>query len=78
MLLQEQDTVFFGIDWNAPFGTEDDQAEAIEVPAILNPLTEGDYSELCELVNPMAHSDSYGLDQYRLTVDFVETKILQY
>ena len=38
-------------------------------------LAEGDYLELCEVVNPMAQSDSYGLDQYRLTVDFVEDRM---
>lgn len=67
--------MLYGIDWNAPFSTDDDQAEAIEVPAIHNPLAEGDYLELCEVVNPMAQSDSYGLDQYRLTVDFVEDRM---
>lgn len=68
----------YGIDWNAPLDADEDDVEAVEVPAIHNPLRAKDYSELCELVDPTTPSHSYGLDQYRLTVDFVEDKLSHY
>ena len=60
-LMQERDTPLYGIDWNTPLGTDDDQAEAVEVHATGNPLSANDYSELCELVDPTAYSDSHRL-----------------
>ena len=53
---QEQDARRFGIEWNAP------DAEAVELPAMNNPLTLSDYSNLCEQVDPRAPSETYGLD----------------
>ena len=63
---QEQDARRFGIEWNAP------DAEAVELPAMNNPLTLSDYSNLCEQVDPRAPSETYGLDLYHLAVQFVE------
>ncbi len=37
----------YGIDWNAPF-SEDDDAQCVEVPHTLNPLTPSDFMELCQ------------------------------
>ena len=74
-LMQEQDTPLYGIDWNAPLGTDDDQPENVEVHTTHNPLSANHYSELCELVDPTVYSDYHGLDQYRLAVQFVEDKL---
>ena len=73
--IQEQDATLYGIDWNAPLGTDDDQAEAVDVPPIHNQLIASDYSELCALMDPTAYSESHGLDQYRYTVEFVEDSV---
>ena len=56
--------MLYCIDWDAPLAAEDDYAEAFEVPATHNPLTASDYSELCELVNPMVYSESHGINHY--------------
>ena len=57
------DTSFYGIDWSAALSTDDnDEVEMVEVPAITNPLTSSDFSELCSLIDPTSDSDSHGID----------------
>ena len=59
-------------------GTDEDHAQMVEVPATENLLSASDYSELCTLLDPTVSTDSHGLDQYRLTLQFVADKILSY
>lgn len=53
-------------------------AEAVKLPMTQNPLTLTDYTELQQTIDPSMPSDNHGIDQYLLTVEFVESKVLQY
>ena len=67
----------YGMDWDAPLISDDD-AEAVEVPATLHPLTSQDYAELQQAIDPISESDSQGIDHYCNTVHFVENKVATY
>ena len=75
---KELDTRLYGIDWNAPLGTDDDSAKAVQVSAIHNPLSPDDYSQLCDVVDPTAYSDTHGVDQYIATLQFIVDRVAQY
>lgn len=60
---QDDNIALYGVDWDAPL-TSDDDAEAVEVPATINPLTSRDYLELQQSVDPTVGSDSHGVDHY--------------
>ena len=47
----------------------------VEVPATENPLNDSDYSEFCTLFDPTVFTDSHGLDQYHLALQFVADKL---
>ena len=49
--------------WNAPLNGDDD-AEAVQVPATVNPLT-SDYTEL-QAIDPTLNSDDHGIDQFSM------------
>lgn len=68
----------YGIDWNAPLGTDSDEVEAVEIPATSNPLISSDFSQLQQLIHPTSESDNHGIDQYLATIRFVESKVSQY
>ena len=76
-MLQVQAVVQYGIDWNAPLGTDDD-IDAVETPSTENPLTPTDYTQLQQVINPSSNSDNHGIDHYLLAVDFVEHKVSLY
>jgi hypothetical protein len=76
-LIQVQAVALYGIDWDA-LGAEDESAERVEVPSTTNPLTAGDFTELSQLVNPLATSDCYGVDQYFAALHFVQSKVSGY
>ncbi len=70
----------YDIDWNAPFSEEDD-AQCVEVPHTLNPLTPADFIELCQEINPSNSNftaSNYGIDEYCATVQFVRAKVINY
>lgn len=73
-----QDIALYGIDWNAPLGTDDDNTAMIEVPMIETPPNDRDYSELCTLIDPTTSTDFYGIDQYRLALEFVTDKLTEF
>ncbi len=67
----------YGIDWNAPFSEDD--AECVEVPHTINPLTPADFIELCQEINPLSNfTANYGIDEYCATVQFVRAKVINY
>ena len=66
-----QDISHYGMDWNAPLGTNDDHAAMVEVPATENPLNDSDYTELCILFDPTVSTDSHGLQQHPIALQFV-------
>lgn len=65
----------YGIDWDAPLATDDDVVDAVEVSDIPNPLSSHDYAQLCQTIDPTAHSESYGVDEYIAAVQFVQRRI---
>ena len=73
-LLSVPDTALYGVDWDAPMGTDDDAA-GVEVPELTNPLSAADYTELQRLINPLADTDGHGVDEYLATVRFVQSKV---
>ena len=46
----------YGIDWDAPLSTDDD-VDSVGVPATPTPLSSTDYAELCQTIDPIAHSE---------------------
>ena len=65
----------YGIDWDAPLSTDDD-VDSVGVPATPTPLSSTDYAELCQTIDPIAHSESYGVDEYIAAVQFVQRRII--
>ena len=45
--------------------------ESVQVPLMECPLSDDDYSELLRLINPLSHSESYGIDLYLSTLEFL-------
>ena len=53
----------FGIDWDGPL--PDVTCDSlVEVSTVEMPLTSCKYTELCELIDPIAESDEHGVDIY--------------
>ena len=65
--------MLYGIDWDAPLSTDND-ADMVEVPEVHNPLSETDYTELCETIDPLSATDNHGIDHYINAVQFVISK----
>lgn len=65
----------YGIDWNAPLSADDD-VEAVEVPAVPNPLSLSDFVQLQETIDPSVPSDDHGVTQYLMTIDFIQSKLV--
>ena len=74
---QAQAVSLYGRDWNSSLNIDED-AEQVDVPSVVNPLTTSDFSELCQLVDPTSDSDNYGIDQYYAALQLVENKVLHY
>ena len=74
MTFPPQEIMYHGIDWDGPLPDED-ELEAVEVPAIPVPLEDEDLEELFHAVCPTAPSDTYGLDIYNQTFQFVQNKL---
>lgn len=58
-----QDWSQYGIDWEGPL-PQGDSNEELVVPDIANPLSNRDFDDLLEHVNPLAHDEGYGIDLY--------------
>lgn len=76
LLLQVQPALY-GIDWNAPLDAND-EADAVVVPDTTIPLSQSDYLELCQLIDPTSDCDDHGVGQYLAAVHFTECKVSQY
>ena len=71
MYFQQEDALMFGIDWDGPITTEVGDPDRVALPLAEIPLSDDDYTDLCELVNPLSTSSNHGIDSYMLT--FVKT-----
>ena len=59
---------FYGVDWNGPIPSEV-ETESVQVPLVECPY---DYFEQLRLINPFSHSESYGIDLYLSTLEFLQ------
>lgn len=68
----------YGIDWNGPLPRGEwnghvTENERVEVPEVNFTPSQQDLDRLKAVVNPMDHSDCYGLDLYLNTVSFIQS-----
>ena len=49
--------------------------DIVEVPSVLNPLSDEHYGELCSEIYPLATSSDYGIDLYQTCLSFVYDKL---
>lgn len=73
-LLQEEFRQY-GIDWNGPVGTGDD--DMVEVPDTLCPFSDHILSQLRQSVHPNSDDGNYGIFLYINAVS-EETRLLQF
>ena len=60
------------MDWTGPTSCDDDcEDDAIVVPATTCPISENDFTELKQRVDPLCACDDYGMGLYLTTVQFV-------
>lgn len=79
-LIQNHDNILFylqgqwheyGIDWDGPLPDENDDYAQVEVPETRNPLSEDNFHELVQTIDPLSASESYGADIYLSVVSFL-------
>lgn len=62
----------FGIDWDGPSPLDDDNDDnTIEVPAIDNPISDSEYDALQQAIDPLALSNTFGIDLFISTMQFI-------
>lgn len=72
--ISEEELIEYGIDIEAPVAVE--EIEQVVVPPTINPLTEGQYRNLLQEVNPMSDSaDGWGIDLYFQALNYVESLV---
>lgn len=72
----------FGIDWEGPTPSNEwdgsspnETAGSVEVPDTRIPLSNDEYTELSQTVNPLQDSEYHGVDLYLNTLAFIAEKI---
>jgi hypothetical protein len=72
-ILDENELDEYGIDWDGPsnFISEDD----INIPETNSPLGSSDMDELNSFIQPLSHSNEYGIDLYQKTLQFISDKL---
>ena len=65
----------YRIDWEGPLAQGDSNEELV-VPDIPNPLSNRDFDNLLEHVNPLADDEGYGIDLYICACTFVSERVL--
>lgn len=62
------------IDWESS-GFLNTSDSGVQVPIFQNPLTEQEFDQLKQMVDPLAPSDVFGSDLYLATLDYVEQTV---
>lgn len=63
-----------GIDWNGPIPYDsDDDTVIVDPPPQI--ITDRDFQELSETINPLDPTSQYGIELYIQSVEFVLNKI---
>lgn len=73
-LLLIQDYQSYGIDWDGPVPAIEDET-AVNVPKVNCPLNNDDQTALTGLINPLNQSNSFGIDVYIQTVNFISQRL---
>ena len=60
----------FSIDWDGPSPLDDDD-NTVEVPPINNPISDLEYDNLQQAIDPLALSNTFGIDLFISTMQFV-------
>ena len=60
-----QDWSQYGIECDGTL-PQTDPGTAVLIPDMVNPLSDNDFDELQEQVDPLAHDEGYGIDLYVL------------
>ena len=66
------DVTSYGIDWDVPTRHLESRDDLIEVPRIECPITEMEFNELCESIDPLKESSDHGIDIYLDSRNFLE------
>ena len=81
MLLQGEMTEF-GVDWEGPTPSSEwdgpipnELCELVEVPETELPLSNEDYIELRNTINPLQDSEYHGVDLYIQTLSLIAEKL---
>ena len=76
LFLKQEEFEQYGIDWDGPLPAEID-VDTVEVPETHCPLSEEQYEELIVSIDPLRVSNSYAIDIYLETIEFVNTHLQQ-
>lgn len=61
----------YGIDWDEVVPSE---SESVVVPQTLNPLSDGEYTQLCSTINPVdVPSECHSIDVFCAVKEFTHT-----
>lgn len=67
----QQEINGYGIDWDGPLPEEEPDCSVVTVPETPCPLEQDHYQELCALIDPLRHSNSYGIDILTEVISFL-------
>lgn len=67
----DQEINGYGIDWDGPLPEEEPDCSVVTVPETPCPLEQDHYQELCALIDPLRHSNSYGIDILTEVISFL-------
>ena len=70
-----QDLSEYGIDPDGPVPQPDTADETANFTEVSNPLSEHDYAELQEQINPLLEDNAYGIEIYISTCSFVHARM---
>ena len=65
----------YGIDWDGPLPDDIMTNAIVDIPSVINPLSDEHYGELCSEICPLAASTDYGKDLYETCLQFVYDKL---
>ena len=63
-MLHQENQRLYGIDWDGPVPTNREDYIHVEVPNVYIAMSEEQKLQLKSVVEPLAGSDSYGIDLY--------------
>lgn len=68
-----QDVTLHAIDWDGPLSC--DLYDSVDIPETSLPLSEDDYQELTDQIDPMSYSSEHAVDIYLQCLSFVQERL---